>query len=202
LLDVLAKSGNIEVQGDKPKKYLLRETGPSQGIAGVAAETSGEFMIGILICPEKTFVAASGPGFQNSKFRAVAQQKAYTVCRPRTAETTPRTTIFGAAISHDEYASAKDATAGEPGTCAAPRLIQEATEDPATDTERHEDWRMSEIYYLPNNDRRIREQNENDLYWLHGVTAHSCKTCEKLVPLLLCPKGTQRPVISLPGSPS
>ncbi len=200
VLAALVSSGNVRAEAGKPKKYCLMEALPPAlmevlpppgftPVSIVSAETRGEFMVGILICPEKTFVAASGPGIGNAKLLAVAERKGYTVCKTRTADTMPRTTIHGVAISREHYAGAKDPTASEPGNCAAPRLIQEATADDAVDKGKHQQWAMSEIYYLPNTARRTSEQQDNALYWLHGLSAHSCKTCEKLVPVLLCPAG-------------
>jgi hypothetical protein len=186
VLAALLTSGNIAHDGGKPKRYQVIERLRPTGVTAVTAETTGEFMVGILICPERTYVAASGPGLDNPKFRAIAARKGYSVCKARTVDTVPRTTTRGEPISRELYVGAKDPTAPDPGNCAAPRLIQQATEDGSIDKLKRKEWEMSEIYYLPSTAKRTSEQN-NGLYWLHGLTAHSCQTCEKLVPILLCP---------------
>lgn len=199
----LVASGNVRVTAEKPKRFVLRSA-TNPGLSGaVTANATGEFMLGLLVCPEKTFVAASGSGLANNAFQGVAAMKGYTVCTAVSATTHPRRSLIGTQITEAAYAATRAPNAPEPGNCAAPRLLQMAFRDPAVDKRRHAEWQMSEIFYLPGTDARSRRQNEGlveipggymrdaskDLYWTHGATAESCATCDRLVPLLLCPAG-------------
>jgi hypothetical protein len=135
-------------------------------------------MLGLLICgvgaDAKTYVAASGK-FADGRFKHVARLHGFTVC-----EKVPvQRSLAGKPIPGDIYQGSKALHAQMPGTCAAPRMIAQAIADKCMaplDT-----WRMSEIYYW----RRGMKDN-GELAWVPGLTAHSCETCEKLLPLFLC----------------
>lgn len=159
-----------------------------QGRVGeINVNLNGQFMLGLLVTAEKTFIAASGTGLAHGGFKEVAKNSGFVVCGPRTASHGTHKSITGLAISADLYQATKDPSATDPGNCAAPRMLETAFEDAGVNKTLHGQWRMSEIWFLPKTDTRTREQ-ENGLYWTHGASAESCKTCENLAPLLMCPR--------------
>jgi hypothetical protein len=141
-----------------------------------------KFMLGLLTDGTTTLVATSGKNMNNAAFVRVAKLKGYTICPPRGPAVGTNTSLGGRTISNNDYENCQGADANRPGECAAPRLIQRAFEIPALMRNRAQ-WAMSEIFYQPNSEKRL----EQDLYWVHGLTAHSCATCENLVPVLMCP---------------
>jgi hypothetical protein len=215
VLATMEKSGNVQVDGSgAAKTYRLADVGgppakvdPSYDdrdafrrglLDAVTSSKSGQCMLGILICPEQIFISASGAGMKIGDFKTIAERRGFTICKERTADTAPRRTIFGDPISREVYVASKADGASEPGNCAAPRLIQMATEEPSVDTERFQEWQMSEVMYLPITSARTREQS-GGLVWTHGLTMHSCETCQNLVPILMCPGRRNFPHIDLPG---
>jgi hypothetical protein len=84
-------------------------------------------------------------------------------------------------IPAQEYQATQGPGGPTPGNCAAPRLIQHAFTIPAV-AENWRNWEMSEVYYQPNTARRTQDDSQ----WVHGLSAHHCTTCERLVPLLMC----------------
>ena len=148
----------------------------------VHAGAGQRFMLGILISGASTLVAASGNNHTRHDFERVAQMKGYTTCPPRKAMEGFNVSAVGRRIPTGQYMATQRAGASPPGSCAAPRLIQKAFSIPAIAVNRQH-WEMSEVFYQPNTERRTR----NDPYWVHGLSAHHCATCDNLVPLLMCP---------------
>jgi hypothetical protein len=140
-----------------------------------------KFMMGLLVSPTvpQILVAVSGPNTNNVAFQAAAGGKGYTICQPVGAVHQSR---IGRAIPNVEYAAAQGVGAGAPGDCAAPRILEAAFAIPAVAAD-WANWEMSEIYYQPHTGRRL----QNDYHWVHGLSAHSCNTCNNLIPLLMCP---------------
>ena len=137
-----------------------------------------KFMVGLLISGNTVLVAASGSN--NGRIQTTAQLKNYTLC-PMITGIAGHTSRVGRAIPAAEYQATQAAGAGAPGQCAAPRLIQHAFTIPAV-AANWRNWEMSEVYYQPNTERRTQD----NLYWVHGLSAHHCATCDRLVPLLMC----------------
>jgi hypothetical protein len=147
----------------------------------VHAGAGQKFMLGLLIAGGRTYVATSGGNLANAAFVAAAGRKGYTICPARRPLVGVNRSAGGRAIPAGQYMAMQAAGASPAGDCAAPRMIQRALELGAVNPA---GWEMSESYYQPNTDRRLRD----DSCWVHGLSAHSCKTCENLVPLLLCPR--------------
>jgi len=142
-----------------------------------------KFMIGLLITPAATLVATSGGNLNNGSFVAAAGRKHYQICPARKATVGVHQSVVGRVIPAGQYMSMQAGGASPAGDCAAPRLIERAFELNAAPRNLAA-WAMSEVFYQPNTQRRTRD----DLYWVHGLSAHSCATCANLVPLLLCPR--------------
>jgi hypothetical protein len=141
-------------------------------------------MLGLLTCETgsgtKTYVAASGSfATQNARFAHLARLRGYAVCN---TPKPPYTTIDGDEIAKQLYLESKADGAQAAGTCAAPRLIAQAIKDGVTAP--LSGWHMSEIWYWN------RGMPESDLVWVPGLTAYSCDTCQKLLPLFFCPELT------------
>jgi hypothetical protein len=138
-------------------------------------------MLGLLIAQGLTIVAHSGRVTHegDAAFRAAATEYGYASVMQNELDQ-PFVSLAGRRISDDELARTRGTRRGfdyPPGSCAAPRLIRKAfrliaNPNPAT-------WEMSEIYCSAGGGG----------YWVHGLSAHSCDTCESLVPLLLCDQG-------------
>lgn len=137
------------------------------------------YMVGLLISGGTIFVAASGNN--NNRIQPAAQAKGYVLCNRITNPAGNRSRV-GRVIPTVQYQAAQAPAEPSPGNCAAPRLIQHACANGHAGNYRT--WEMSEVYYEPNTGRRTA----NDSYWMHGLSAHSCGTCENLVPLLMCPR--------------
>jgi hypothetical protein len=163
-------------------------------LSGIQEEGSRENwygMLGLLKTPEATYVSAAGT-FEdktNGLFAYVAKKLGYKTCGKNKKGDTP--SISGANISKQLYEEAKvDNVAG---TCAAPKLIQQYIADKMKSGGQIDvsQLHMSEIYFVPNTGTRtlMTQRTQGGLYWTPGLTAHSCETCEKLLPMLLCPSG-------------
>lgn len=173
-------------------------------------------MLGLLITPIGTYVGAAGtfsrqPGVP---FDVVAKQKGYLLCDKQSKGDTP--SIGGVHVPKKAYTEAKEGGTASPGSCAAPQLIQQFIADATSrhfrvDPQRsltEQGFALSEMYFVPNHATRFEmmypgfdptlpkpnpktdwEHRASDpgLYWIPGLSAHSCATCEKLVPMLLCP---------------
>lgn len=148
----------------------------------VHAGAGQRFMLGILISGVTTLVAASGNSHTRRDFVRVAGMKDYMICPPRKALQGPNTSAAGRQIPIGQYMATQRAGASPPGDCAAPRLIQQALSMPALAANLQR-WEMSEVFYQPNTERRTK----SDPYWVHGLSAHHCATCDNLIPLLMCP---------------
>ena len=140
-----------------------------------------KYMIGVLISGGTTLVAASGTNHNKADFQRVANMKGYQICPPRKALLDINTSLGGRQIPAGQYMATQRGGASPPGDCAAPRLIQQALSVPAL-AGNYNNWAMSEVFYQPNTQRRTRD----DPYWVHGLSAHHCATCDNLVPLLMC----------------
>lgn len=145
-------------------------------------------MLGLLTTPEGIYVSAAGTFADKTKglFGYVAKKLGYKVCDKTTKGDTP--SIRGAKISKELYDDTR--VDNVPGSCAAPKLIQQYIADKMKSggqinvSQLH----MSEIYFVPDTDTRTEKtQSQGGLYWTPGLTAHSCETCRKLLPMLLCP---------------
>lgn len=141
-----------------------------------------KYMVGILISGGRTLVAASGNNHHKGEFVRVAKMKHYHICPPRRALSGNNKSVVGRQIPNGQYMATQRAGASVAGNCAAPRLIQEALSMPAL-AKNYQNWKMSEVFYQPNTARRTKD----NLYWVHGLSAHHCETCDNLVPLLMCP---------------
>lgn len=145
-------------------------------------------MLGLLMTPEGTYVAAAGTfeGITAGLFAYVAKKLGYKTCDKNKKGDTP--SVGGAMISKQLYEGAKvDNVAG---TCAAPKLIQQYIADRMKVKGKIDvsTLHMSEIYFVPNTETHTaKTQSQGGLYWTPGLTAHSCETCQKLLPMLLCP---------------
>lgn len=140
-----------------------------------------QFMLGVLVAGKKIFIAASGNNLE--RVRGTLPKLSHSlgtfiVCNKRSAQQGNNKTITGSAIEGSEYS--QTLVDNDPGSCAAPRLIQQAMEDhEASQPAIRGNWEMTEIWYDPN--------TEADDSYVHGLSAKHCNTCAKLVPLLLCP---------------
>lgn len=173
-------------------------------------------MLGLLITPLGTYVGAAGtfsrqPGVP---FDVVANRKGYILADKQPKGDTP--SIGGVQVPRDKYEGAKVQGTMSAGSCAAPQLIQQYIFDAkqqnfSLDKSRslsEQGFALSEMYFVPNHSVRFDlmypnydptipkpnpktdwEHRDTDpgLYWIPGLSAHSCKTCENLVPMLLCP---------------
>lgn len=159
-------------------------SGAGGGIARpvMHAGAGQKFMLGVLLTGGATYVAASGSNNGNNALVTACMRKGYTLCPPRSATGGVHHAVSGRVIPAGQYMSMQAPGASRAGDCAAPRLIEQAIATPAALANRA-NWAMSEVFYQPNTARRAQD----DLYWVHGLSAHSCATCENLVPLLLCP---------------
>jgi hypothetical protein len=137
-----------------------------------------KFMIGLLISNQTVLVAASGNN--NNRIAPTAILKNYVLC-PDINGSAGHHSRVGRAIPTAEYQATQAPGASEPGRCAAPRLIQHAFTIPPV-AANWRNWELSEVFYQPNTERRTRD----DLYWVHGLSAHHCNTCNILIPLLMC----------------
>jgi hypothetical protein len=156
----------------------------SSGNAHIVHAGAGQkFMLGLLIAGPHTFVATSGNNLGNASFVAAANAKGYTICPPRSYSTGVNFSVVGRAIPAGQYMSMQAANASPAGDCAAPRLLQQAFQTLGAPHQPNT-WEMSEVFYQPNTQRRTSD----NLYWMHGLSAHSCATCQNLVPMLLCPQ--------------
>lgn len=155
------------------------ESGPARPI--IHASAKQKFMLGILICGGTTLVAASGHR-KKADFERVAKLKGYQICPKQSAMQGPNKSVAGRQIPTGQYMATQCAGASRPGDCAAPRLVQHALANPAM-AAKFQDWEMSEVFYQPNTSRRTKDNT----YWMHGLSAHHCATCEKLIPLIMCP---------------
>jgi hypothetical protein len=149
-------------------------------------------MLGLLATPEGTYVSAAGTFADKTKglFGYVAKKLGYQVCDKTTKGDTP--SISGANISEKLYNGTK--VDNMPGSCAAPKLIQQYIADKMKSGGQINcgQLHMSEIYFVPNTDTRTEKtQSEGGLYWTPGLTAFSCGTCKKLLPMLLCPSALE-----------
>jgi hypothetical protein len=173
-------------------------------------------MLGLLITPLGIYVGAAGTFSRqpNVPFELVAKRKGYHLCAKNPKDDTP--SIGGVRVPKDMYDSAKVDGTASPGSCAAPQLIQQFIADASerhfrVDPHRsltEQGFAMSEMYYVPNHSVRFdmmypdfdptqpkpnpktdweHRATDPGLYWIPGLSAHSCATCEKLVPMLLCP---------------
>jgi hypothetical protein len=145
-------------------------------------------MLGLLTTPESTYVSAAGTfaAKTNGLFGYVAKKLGYKVCDKTTKGDTP--SISGVNISRQLYENTR--VDNVPGSCAAPKLIQQYIADKIKSRGQIDvsQIHMSEIYFVPDTDKNTEmTQSEGGLYWTPGLTAHSCKTCNKLLPMLLCP---------------
>jgi hypothetical protein len=145
-------------------------------------------MFGILITPIGIYAAQSGNwAGGNTPFLIGALGRGYTICPPRTANGPSNTDAAGRPISPALYRSANRVNQGgyAAGNCAAPRLIQQAILDHQAQSVRINParWSMSEVMYKLN-PSEVPAPGRQD--WIHGLTAFSCATCERLVPILLC----------------
>ncbi len=202
VLAELEKAGNVRSEGaGSEKKYWIggiggpprkidptlddRATHMLGAIHEMAIELPGEFMIGLLKTPTKTFVAASGTGLTSQAFKNTRKAvfPAWVECVARTAAKGPHLSRTGRVIQTAEYSGCQGHAASPPGNCAAPRLLEMAFADPAVDRGTFRQWAMSEIWYLPS----PAKMASSDLAWTHGISAESCATCANLVPLLCCP---------------
>lgn len=137
-----------------------------------------KFMTGLLISGNDVLVAASGSN--NRRIEATANLKGYILC-PEIRTSAGHFSRVGAAIPTLDYESTHRDGASQPGTCAAPRLIEHAFTIPRIKNN-WRNWEMSEIFYQPNTARRTRD----DLFWVHGLSAPHCATCDSLIALLMC----------------
>ena len=152
---------------------LARRTG-----ADVPA-LNADRMFGVLVTPEKTFATHSGDLLDGATpFLLLAKSRKMTLALTQEEKQGKHTARAGVIPQHI-YQSAKVAGAYKPGNCAAPRLIEAALKDPDVSHDPMT-WSMSEVMYNPTGSNQ---------QWWHGLTANSCDTCEKLVPMLLCPTG-------------
>ncbi|SAL05168.1 hypothetical protein AWB78_07336 [Caballeronia calidae] len=148
-------------------------------------------MFGILTTPLRVYAAHSGPT-QNgtTSFLTAACKRGYKICDERSASLPGRIDIRFNEIPAEEYEATYTRGGGyRPGACAAPRLIQQAILD-YQHTGQHIDpttWAMSEVMYKKNPTKSPAGDGQD---WIHGLTAHSCETCARLVPLLLCTRDT------------
>lgn len=168
-------------------------------------------MLGLLITPNGIYATAAGTFRNNETLQHVIRKKKYKTC----IKPCQTSSIHGLAISKPQFGTPPGAKEPNvPGSCAAPRLIGQWIEDAkknkwTLDKGRSleaQGWAMSEIYFLPNTAERFKAmypgfvelrvdgktaaygyERDKGLYWLPGLTAHSCDTCERVVPLLLCP---------------
>lgn len=182
------------------RKSPLQQLAEIQEKIGAPDRHDWRAMLGLLITPNATYVTAAGT-FENKTgglFAYVATKKGYKTCGKNDKGDTP--SISNVRITKLQYESCKSPNSQVPGSCAAPKLIQQYIADA-----RQNRWaiqvsqlHMSEIYFVPNTETRRNMMdanqsggsgNANGLYWTPGLTAHSCETCERLVPLLLCPAG-------------
>lgn len=141
---------------------------------------SQRFMLGLLISGNQILVAASGNN--NNKITATANALGYTVC-PAIVNTAGNRSRVNRLIPQPQYAGTQVMGDPNPGNCAAPRLIQHATTLPAVKANWRA-WEMSEVFFHPKTSHRTASAP----YWVHGLSAHSCGTCENLVPILMCPR--------------
>jgi len=140
------------------------------------------FMIGVLISGHITFAAASGSGNNSGPFKEVIRKRGYRACKSRSADGSGQNrNLAGNTISRDVYAATQADSASPPGSCAAPRLIQEALDYLPT-RNNWANWEMSEVWYFPANDPQAK--GASDLY-THSVSAYHCRTCQNLVPILM-----------------
>jgi hypothetical protein len=154
-----------------------------QGIASAAQE---DRMLGILTTPNRNYATHSGNtqgGTTPFLRRAVA--RGYTVCPPRSSVLGARTDINGGTVGAVMYANSIRAGGYAPGNCAAPRLVQQAIDDHiangwAIDLRQ---WAMSEVMFRKDTGM---VPNGGGVDWVHGLTAHSCATCDALLPPFLC----------------
>lgn len=137
-----------------------------------------KFMIGILISNHTILVATSGSN--NNRIQPVATLKNYILC-PQITVTSGHHSRVGRLIPQAEYQATQAPGAPTPGQCAAPRLIQHAFTIPSV-AANWRNWELSEVFYQPNTARRTQD----NLPWVHGLSAHHCATCDSLVPLLMC----------------
>ncbi len=167
-----------------PEDYVVgRTVGPFRPPI-IDAGAGQKFMVGLLLAGGQTLVSVSGNNLANGAFTAAVTRKRYVVCGARKAPVGVHNSVVDRVIPAGQYMATQGAGASPAGDCAAPRLIERAFElipagplrDPST-------WAMSEVFYQPKTSRRTAD----DLHWVHGLSAHSCATCQNLVPLLLCP---------------
>lgn len=145
--------------------------------AWTGASDNEDRMFGLLITPQKTFATHSGDlKGGNTPFLKAALAKGHTLALTQEEKAGGNHTGLGGPIKPHIYQSAKVGGAYKPGNCAAPRLVEAAIED-GTVTKDPSLWAMSEVMYNPSGSNQ---------QWWHGLTAHSCATCDKLVPMLLC----------------
>jgi hypothetical protein len=146
-----------------------------------AAAVNADRMFGVLVTPERTFATHSGELLGGTTpFLLLAAARGMTIALTQEEKANGKHTARVGTIRQDQYQSAKVAGAYKPGNCAAPRLIEAALEDPTVTTRDPSTWSMSEVMFNPSGSNQ---------QWWHGLTAYSCATCEKLVPMLLCPTG-------------
>ena len=165
-------------------RLITVEAGYLRGISGtpmmpvVAVGAGKKFMIGVLVADKKIFVAASGSNLNRIEAAAKSLSRSLgkvVLCEPRTAQGIHKT-WGGADVASAEYLQTK--VDNEPGTCAAPRIIEQAMAD-ADAVKVRDNWEMTEVWFDPN--------AEADESYVHGLSAKHCNTCDKLIPLLLCP---------------
>ncbi|SAK78331.1 hypothetical protein AWB75_04661 [Caballeronia catudaia] len=142
-------------------------------------------MFGVLITPAAIYAAHSGQlhnGF--TPFLIAARGRGYTTCDERGPNFPGLLDVRFRPITPDLYKGTKRGGGYPPGACAAPRLIQQAILDHQRRNQRIDltRWAMSEVMYKSDPTRSPASGQD----WVHGLTAHSCETCARLVPLLLC----------------
>jgi hypothetical protein len=144
-------------------------------------------MLGVLITPAGKYAAQSGnTQGGTTPFLQRAAANGFILCPQRSFDQGNRLGVKGEEISQDLYKGSRGPGGFPPGACAAPRLIQQAIEDylQARRTIEPSQWAMSEVMFRNNPTQAPTKAGQTD--WVHGLTAFSCPTCDRLLPLFLC----------------
>ena len=146
-------------------------------------------MVGALVprgSSPKVLIACSGFGVR-PRFDEAAKGMGNAIVCPDVGKQSVRTR-GGATVSVKMIDQCK--VDNEPLSCAAPKMIDYAN--------RHYfalPYSITEVMFNPSTHKRFFEKRKG--FTVHGHSIESCKTCEKIVPLLLCGESGDR---NLPSS--
>lgn len=200
------------------KRFPGVKTGFSPSSAASSQKEDTKFMLGILISGTDVLVTTSGSGLRTEPFIASAKLKGYEIAEevkptdlhPSLGGRLIPTSQYLAAKEGNGYdpggcaaprlvakALANDKIRANHANWEMSEIYYFPNNDARRAHEDESDKARSEHAKLAHPDKgdpncaickQFDAQTVGSLYWVPGLTAHSCDTCENLVPLLMCPQ--------------